>query len=166
MNSERIQWYAENEKRFNELGQEHIRPILEEIDDETFEKVRRIKIKDSNVTLALSILFGYFGADRFYLKDKKMGMVKIFTLGGMLIMILMDIISSKRRTKAYNTLQFFKTIKSSDELIELVKEYNKKDIKESYIIAKAYYDGVTNDPNFKKFKEGFREMQDSGYAYK
>lgn len=166
MNSERIQWYAENEKNFNELGQEYIRPILEEIDDETFKKVRRLKLKDSNVTLALSILVGYFGVDRFYLKDKKMGILKLFTAGGMFVISLMDIIASKRRTRAYNTLQFFKTIKSSDQLIELVKEYNKKDIKESYVKAKSYYDGVTNDPNFKKFKEGFREMHDSGYAYK
>lgn len=166
MKSERIQWYAENEKNFNELGQEYIRPILEEIDDNTFKNVKKIKFKDSNVTLAFSIMFGNFGLDRFYLKDKKMGIVKLFTAGGMFVISLMDIIASKRRTRAYNTLLFFKTVKSSDEIIELVKVYNKRDIKKSYIVAKEYYDGVTNDPNFKKFKEGFKEMHDSGFAYR
>jgi len=52
----------------------------------------KIKPKKWEIALILSILFGIWGADRFYLGYIKAGLIKLITAGGLLIWWIIDII--------------------------------------------------------------------------
>lgn len=73
----------------------------------TGEVDRRTPVKSRSVALALAILFGILGVDRFYLGYKGLGVLKLLTLGGFLILWLVDlfsIITGRMNDKAGNPL--------------------------------------------------------------
>ncbi len=59
---------------------------------------RRTAGKSKTVAIVLSILFGMIGADRFYLGHVGTGLLKFFTLGGVYIWWIKDIISLAKGT--------------------------------------------------------------------
>jgi hypothetical protein len=59
--------------------------------------------KDPQMIFLISIFAG--GIDRFLLGDTKMAIIKICTAGGCGYLYIMDIISAKARTAAYNKAQ-------------------------------------------------------------
>jgi TM2 domain-containing membrane protein YozV len=58
--------------------------------------------KDPQMIFLLAILVGSLGVDRFLLDDMKMGVIKLLTGGGCGILWIMDILSAKERTNAFN----------------------------------------------------------------
>lgn len=52
--------------------------------------------KNPTTALILSVLFGTLGADRFYIGDYKMGIVKLVTYGGFGILWLIDLFKIKK----------------------------------------------------------------------
>jgi TM2 domain-containing membrane protein YozV len=46
--------------------------------------------KDPAVALALSLFLGYFGVDRFYIGNIVLGILKLITVGGFFIWMLVD----------------------------------------------------------------------------
>jgi len=58
--------------------------------------------KDPQMIFLLAIFTGGIGVDRFMLDDMKMGAIKLLTGGGCFYLYIMDIISAKDRTAAYN----------------------------------------------------------------
>ncbi len=58
--------------------------------------------KDPQMIFILSIVAGGIGVDRFLLDDMKMGVIKLLTGGGCGILAIMDILSAKERTNAFN----------------------------------------------------------------
>ena len=62
-------------------------------------------IKDPNISVVLSIFAGVTGADRFYIEDTGLGIVKLITLGGLGIWWLVDIFIISGRTKDKNADQ-------------------------------------------------------------
>jgi len=58
--------------------------------------------KDPQMIFIISIVAGSLGVDRFLLNDAKMGIIKLVTGGGCGILWIMDILSTKERTNAFN----------------------------------------------------------------
>jgi TM2 domain-containing membrane protein YozV len=59
-------------------------------------------LKDRNTVLILSVIFGGWGVDRFFVGDMGMGLIKLFTLGGCGILWLIDIFIIRDRADGYN----------------------------------------------------------------
>jgi TM2 domain-containing membrane protein YozV len=59
-------------------------------------------LKDRNTVLILSVIFGGWGVDRFFVGDMGMGLLKLFTLGGCGILWLIDIFIIRDRADGYN----------------------------------------------------------------
>ena len=58
--------------------------------------------KDPTTIMALAIVLGGWGVDRFLLGDTGMGFLKLCTLGGCGIFWIIDIFSAQRRCGEYN----------------------------------------------------------------
>ncbi len=58
--------------------------------------------KDRNIAIFLSIFLGWFGIDRFYLKDIKGGIFKLFSFGGLIIGNFFDMVLIKYKVDEYN----------------------------------------------------------------
>ena len=48
------------------------------------------------------LFLGLFGVDRFLLGDIKMGIIKLMTFGGLLVLWAIDLFTINKRTKIYN----------------------------------------------------------------
>lgn len=59
---------------------------------ESLREQRAVSAKDWGTALLLSIFFGVFGCDRFYVGRTGLGVLKLITLGGYLIWWLIDVI--------------------------------------------------------------------------
>lgn len=64
--------------------------------------VQAISFKNPIVVLILSIFFGAFGVDRFYLGDVLLGVLKLITLGGFGVWALVDIYFCFVKSKQIN----------------------------------------------------------------
>lgn len=64
--------------------------------------VRFAQTKDPVIALVLSLCIGMFGADRLYIGDTMLGILKLITCGGCGIWTLIDWFLIMRRTKGIN----------------------------------------------------------------
>lgn len=103
-------WFSDNKKYFNEESQPIVYAQLENFSDAQFEILCETKLKKTNLSVILALLFGMYGADRFYLGSITVGLVKIFTLGGFGIVYILDIFTAKKRTYEYNYASFMQII--------------------------------------------------------
>lgn len=82
-----------------------IKKQLEDAEDSKYALVQSINFKDPNTALIISVVAGGLGADRFYLDDMPMGLLKLFTGGACGIWWLIDIFSVSDRAKDWNYRQ-------------------------------------------------------------
>lgn len=84
---------------------EELLPYLEEkflrMDSEEFQQVASVKLKDPVTLLAVSLLLGGFGVDRFLLGETGCGIVKLL-LCWTGVLTVVDWFQIKRKTREYN----------------------------------------------------------------
>ena len=64
------------------------------------------QLKDPTISIILSILTGHLGIDRLYVGDIGLGILKLFTCGGLGVWWLIDIFIIMDRTKTVNLQTF------------------------------------------------------------
>lgn len=75
---------------------------IDNMPEEKLNALASVPLKSPMTTILLAWLLGGFGADRFYLDQTGLGVVKLLTGGGCGIWWLIDIFTSFNRAKQYN----------------------------------------------------------------
>lgn len=107
MQSERDQYLvlnfiSENGRYFRSSDLYMIGEMLKEMSRSEILALDNIEFRDPTVSLALSVLIGGLGADRFYVGDIGLGVAKLLTCGGFGIWWLIDMFIISGRAKDKN----------------------------------------------------------------
>lgn len=97
-------------KYFPEAQLPLIRQALLGADEAQFDSVQFLQYKDPTIALILSLLAGTIGADRFYLGQVGLGLIKLLTCGGLTLWALVDIFLIMGATKEENMARFFQVL--------------------------------------------------------
>lgn len=79
-----------------------IKDALSRLNDSQFIRISNLDYKKPMTTFLLAFILGFYGADRFYLGDFGLGVLKLFTCGGFFIWWLIDLMTAVNRTKRHN----------------------------------------------------------------
>ena len=93
---------AANESKLPQSHLLKIEAALNDADEATIDMLPTLSFKDPNALIAISVLFGATGADRFVLGDIGVGVLKILTLGLCGILTIIDWFTVAGRTKNAN----------------------------------------------------------------
>lgn len=109
-------------------------------------------MKNRNYALALSIMTGTLGLDRFYLGYKKLGIVKLLTFGLFGILYMIDIVRIANGT--------LRPADGSGYEDEIEKEYRKVSAACDYLekITKLYEQGDISDEEYNKMRADFEQF--------
>lgn len=94
--------------RFNDMLPEETHMMvyraLENLPEERSAFIYTLKMKNPNVAIGLNLLgfLMFAGFDKFYLGEIRMGLLKLFTLGGFFIWTIYDLFTLKKRVKMAN----------------------------------------------------------------
>ena len=95
-------WLAANSSKFKPNDLVVIKARLETMDDNKAVAVTMVPLKNPTVALILNLFFGQLGVHRFYIGDIIGGLVELFTLGGFLILCIVDLFLIMGRTRNAN----------------------------------------------------------------
>lgn len=93
---------ATSSKKFPKSQLSNIEQKLKNLPDNYFTSLQALEFRDPTTALAISIFAGGWGIDRFYLRQTGLGLLKLFTLGGLLIWAIVDVFTIYSITKRYN----------------------------------------------------------------
>ncbi len=120
---------------------------------DSFEMVMRgIPFRKTSTVKALSVIL----MDRFYLGDRKKGMLKYLTLGAFGVWWIMDIKSAKDRCRAYNCQKLMDALNDPSVVSEMVNTDNR--------INKAITIGKQFAPVVKEIGKGAMELRDGMFV--
>lgn len=95
---------------------------LIDCDEEAFEKIKKAHLKSPALIQIISIFLGIYGIDRLLIGDYAMGILKLFTGGGVLLLWIGDIFNIRQSTMEYNYYKIKNmTIPSLDTIIRDVQ---------------------------------------------
>lgn len=103
MTQDRIEIFImANEGLFPPEKIDFLRQRLADADEDRFARTAAFDFKNPTVMLIISVLLGGLGVDRFLLGEKKMGVLKLLTLGVCGILTVADWFSVRRKTRELN----------------------------------------------------------------
>ena len=79
-----------NGDKFPQMELPHIRQRLLALDERKWSGLCNLQFKDPKVVLLISLFFGYIGADRFYLGQTELGILKLVTGAGLFVWAFSD----------------------------------------------------------------------------
>ena len=91
-----------NQKYFPEDKVVYLKEKLSSVDQDRFSLISSLSLKDPILLLVISLFFGGLGVDRFLLGDTAMGLLKLFTCGGLGIWTIIDWFLIMNKTKECN----------------------------------------------------------------
>lgn len=107
MDSQRVDMYlTSNSKFFDQDKLPLIKQKLLEANDNKWDAIQFLELKDPTIALILSVVIGELGVDRFYKGDIGLGIAKLLTCGGFLIWYIVDwfLIMGSTRDRNYQKL--------------------------------------------------------------
>ena len=96
------QFVLVNADKFPEFAVMQIREKLEKADDSKESMLIATPWKSPMTCFLLAFFLGGFGADRFYLGETGLGILKLLTCGGAGIWALIDLFTAFGRAKSFN----------------------------------------------------------------
>ena len=103
MDQQKVDMYImTNQKYFPAEKIMLIKERLLALDEQRFQMVSMIELKDPTTLLLISIFIGGLGIDRFMIGDTGMGILKLLTLGVCGIMTIVDWFTISKKTKDLN----------------------------------------------------------------
>ena len=103
MDQQKVDMYImTNQKYFPAEKIMLIKERLLALDEQRFQMVSMIELKDPTTILLVSIFLGSLGIDRFMIGDTGMGILKLLTLGVCGIMTIVDWFTISKQTKDLN----------------------------------------------------------------
>ena len=95
-------WLMTNQKYFPAEKIVYLKEKLKDIDENKFNLLSTIELKDTTTMLLLSLFVGAWGVDRFMLGETGMGILKLLTGGLCGILTIIDWFSITKKTKELN----------------------------------------------------------------
>ena len=95
-------WLMSNQKYFPSEKIIYLKEKLKDIDENKFNLLSTIELKDTTTMLLLSLFVGSWGVDRFMLGETGMGILKLLTGGLCGILTIIDWFSITKKTKELN----------------------------------------------------------------
>lgn len=95
-------WLDNNMYLFPKNSRKYLQEAIEKLTNEQFMQVSNLKFKKPITMFFISLFFGVFGVDRFMLGDIKLGIIKLMTFGGLLVLWIIDLFTINNRTKIFN----------------------------------------------------------------
>lgn len=115
-----------NKKYFPEGNIFNLKEKLLNTDEDTFDMISSISLKNPTAILLFSIFLGGFGVDRFAMGQAGLGVLKIFTHGGCGIWSLVDCFTAMKRAREWNYKQIIAILqKPTESRVDSHKEVNK-----------------------------------------
>ncbi len=103
MDAQKIQMYLMgNQKYFPTSKMAYLREKLEKMDEEKFNLLSTVELKDPTTLLLVSIFLGGLGVDRFMNGDTGMGILKLLTGGCCGILTIYDWFTISNKVKEQN----------------------------------------------------------------
>lgn len=101
---------AENQKRFYPADLIMLKDDLMTMSDTKLFTLATTNFKDPTISLVLSVLLGELGADRFYIGNPGLGVLKLITGGGFGIWWIIDMCIIMDKTKKANRKELAETL--------------------------------------------------------
>lgn len=139
-----------------EVTEAELKQALLAAPDEFEVYLNSMPLRNPSVYRLIALALGSCGVDRFYLQDIKKGVLKFMTAGGFLIWWFKDVITAKKRCKAYNCKQLIAATQNPAVIAEMQNMDNK--------IAGTIATAKKAAPVVKEVVKGYKEVQDSFYV--
>ncbi len=101
---EAVKFINENKKYLPSDKTDFLISRLTECEDVNFEILENIKLTSPRKVLIISLFFGIFGLDRFFIGDYFFAFLKLFSLGGFGFLMIFDWFYILKRVKKINYL--------------------------------------------------------------
>jgi len=107
MNTQKVDLYiVTNQGKFPAEKLPNVKEKLLSLEDDKFDLIQMIQLKDPTISLIISLFFGVLGIDRMLIGDIGLGVAKLLTAGGCGIWTIIDWFYIMEATREKNYAKF------------------------------------------------------------